>query len=180
MYRIRRLRWRRIRAGKRCRDIIDEVVKAKVKVFAFSRYVPTGGEVDTSMTPQEYRDLLEICDAKYQAYEKAGCETYFNKKDHLWTLYEYETGQFKLPSNADQNMIYGGCNCGNCHITILSNGDIMACRRVTNSFQLKDPKECEEAFQRSLDRLRNSPIINNFETKLQHRRNKRLLCLECI
>ncbi len=28
-------------------DIIDEVVKAKAKVFAFSRYVPTGGEVDT-------------------------------------------------------------------------------------------------------------------------------------
>ena len=40
-------------------DIIDEVVKAKVKVFAFSRYVPTGGEVDTSMTPEEYRKLLE-------------------------------------------------------------------------------------------------------------------------
>ena len=36
-------------------DIIDEVVKAKVKVFAFSRYVPTGGEVDTSMTQEEYR-----------------------------------------------------------------------------------------------------------------------------
>ena len=33
-------------------DIIDAVVKANVKVFAFSRYVPTGGEVDTSMTPQ--------------------------------------------------------------------------------------------------------------------------------
>ena len=30
-------------------------------------------------------------------------------------------------------MIYGGCNCGNCHITISSNGDVMACRRVTNS-----------------------------------------------
>ena len=54
-------------------DIIDEVVKAKVKVFAFSRYVPTGGEVDTSMTPQEYRRLLEICDAKFKAYEAAGC-----------------------------------------------------------------------------------------------------------
>lgn len=47
-------------------EIIDEVVKAKVKVFAFSRYVPTGGEVDTSMTPQEYRHLLEVCDAKYK------------------------------------------------------------------------------------------------------------------
>ena len=114
-------------------DIIDEVVKAKVKVFAFSRYVPTGGEVDTSMTQEEYRKLLEVCDAKYKAYEKAGCETYFNKKDHLWTLYEYETGEFKLPESAEAGMIYGGCNCGNCHITISSNGDIMACRRVTDS-----------------------------------------------
>ena len=114
-------------------DIIDEVVKAKVKVFAFSRCVPTGGEVDTSMTPEEYRKLLELCDAKYKAYEKAGCKTYFNKKDHLWTLYEYETGQFKLPENTEKGMIYGGCNCGNCHITISANGDIMACRRVTDS-----------------------------------------------
>lgn len=87
-------------------DIIDEVVKAKAKVFAFSRYVPTGGEVDTSMTPEEYRKLLEVCDAKYKAYEKAGCETYFNKKDHLWTLYEYETGQFKLPESKDGKTIY--------------------------------------------------------------------------
>ena len=81
-------------------DIIDAVVKAKVKVYAFSRYVPTGGEVDTNMTPQEYRELLEICDTKYKAYEAAGCETYFNKKDHLWTLYEYEKGQFHLPENS--------------------------------------------------------------------------------
>ncbi len=58
---------------------------------------------------------------------------HFNKKDHLWTLYEYETGQFQLPKNAENGMIYGGCNCGNCHITISSNGDIMACRRATNS-----------------------------------------------
>ena len=135
-------------------DIIDAVVNANVKVFAFSRYVPTGGEVDTSMTPQEYRNLLEICDAKYKAYQKAECKTYFNKKDHLWTLYEYETGQFTLPdysfqslknatteignverenAGTENEMIYGGCNCGNCHITISSNGDVMACRRVTNS-----------------------------------------------
>lgn len=64
-------------------DIIDTVVKAKVNVFAFSRYVPTGGEVDSGMTSQEYRNLLETCDAKFKAYEAAGCETYFNKKDHL-------------------------------------------------------------------------------------------------
>jgi radical SAM protein with 4Fe4S-binding SPASM domain len=109
------------------------VVKAGANVFAFSRYVPSGGDLDASMTPLEYRELLAICDRKFKEYEAAGCATYFNKKDHLWTLYEYETGEFKLPEDAKEGMIYGGCNCGNCHITILPTGDIYACRRVADS-----------------------------------------------
>lgn len=79
------------------------------------------------------RELLQLCDKKFKEYEAQGCATYFNKKDHLWTLYEYETGEFKIPENVDKDMIYGGCNCGNCHLTILPNGDIFACRRVQNS-----------------------------------------------
>lgn len=83
---------------------------------------------------EEIPDIIDaVVQAKYKAYEAAGCKTYFNKKDHLWMLYEYETGQFKLPSVTEKGMIYGGCNCGNCHITISSNGDVMACRRVTDS-----------------------------------------------
>lgn len=113
--------------------IIDEVVKAGVNVFAFSRYVLSGGDLDASMTPQEYRDLLAICDKKFKEYEAEGCDTYFNKKDHLWTLYEYETGAFKIPTSAEAGMIYGGCNCGNCHITILPTGEVYACRRVADS-----------------------------------------------
>lgn len=114
-------------------DIIDTVVKAKVKIFAFSRYVPTGGEVDSSMTPSEYRELLKKCDEKFRKYSEQGCETYFNKKDHLWTLFDYEAGNFSIPEGTKNGMIYGGCNCGNCHITIASNGDVMACRRVSGS-----------------------------------------------
>ena len=113
--------------------IIDAVVKSGVNIFAFSRYVPSGGELDTSMTPQEYRELLALCDKKFKEYEAEGCETYFNKKDHLWTLYEYETGEFRIPAYACDGMIYGGCNCGNCHLTILPTGDIYACRRVADS-----------------------------------------------
>jgi radical SAM/SPASM domain protein of ACGX system len=113
--------------------IIDAVVKAEANVFAFSRYVPSGGDLDPSMTPQEYRQLLAVCDQKFKAYEAAGCKTYFNKKDHLWTLYAHETGEFTLPQNIDADMIYGGCNCGNCHITILPTGDVYACRRVAES-----------------------------------------------
>ena len=113
--------------------IIDAVVKAGVNVFAFSRYVPSGGDLDAGMTPQEYRELLAVCDKKFKEYEAEGCKTYFNKKDHLWTLYEYETGAFKVPETAEVEMIYGGCNCGNCHITILPTGDILACRRAAGS-----------------------------------------------
>lgn len=113
--------------------IIDAVVAAGVNVYAFARYVPTGGEVDTGMTPHEYRELLAVCDQKFKEYEAAGCETYFSKKDHLWTLYDYETGQFQIPAYAGDGMIYGGCNCGNCHMTILPTGEVYACRRVAGS-----------------------------------------------
>ena len=113
--------------------IIDAAVNAGANIFAFSRYVPSGGDLDTSMTAMEYRELLAVCDKKFKSYQAEGCQTYFNKKDHLWTLYEYETGEFKLPSYAGGSTIYGGCNCGNCHITILPTGDIYACRRVADS-----------------------------------------------
>ncbi len=113
--------------------IIDAAVAAGADVFAFSRYVPSGGDLDASMTAQEYRELLAVCDQKFKEYEARGCKTYFNKKDHLWTLYEYETGAFTIPENAKEGMIYGGCNCGNCHITILPTGDVYACRRVAES-----------------------------------------------
>lgn len=114
-------------------DIIDTVVERKADVFAFARYCPTSDEKDTGMTPDEYRNLLDICYKKYTEYEKQGYETYFNRKDHLWTLYEYEKGIFKIPANAEEGLIYGGCNCGNCHITILPSGDVFACRRVSDS-----------------------------------------------
>lgn len=105
-------------------DIIDTVVKAGVNVFAFARYCPTSEERDTGMTPQEYRNLLAACDKKFKEYEAKGCRTYFNKKDHLWTLYEYETGEFKISEAVEDGTIYGGCNCGSCHLTIVPTGDI--------------------------------------------------------
>lgn len=114
-------------------DIIDTVVKAEANIFAFARYCPTGEEKDTNIEPLRYRKLLADCDKKYKEYKAQGCKTYFNKKDHLWTLYEYENGEFKIPENTKEGMIYGGCNCGNCHLTILPSGDVFACRRAQNS-----------------------------------------------
>ena len=41
-------------------------------------------------------------------------------------MYLYEKGIFKIPENADKNMVYDGCHCGICHMTILPNGDVYA------------------------------------------------------
>jgi radical SAM/SPASM domain protein of ACGX system len=110
-------------------DLIDMVVERGADVFAFARYCQVNGEKDTGMTAGEYRRLLDICYQKFQAYESAGVNTYFSKKDHLWTLYEYERGTFSVPQGAEDGVVYGGCNCGNSHLTILPNGDLYACRR---------------------------------------------------
>ena len=49
-------------------DIIDTVVKHKVRVFAFSRYCPTSTEKDVGIEPLEYRKLLDTCWQKYKKY----------------------------------------------------------------------------------------------------------------
>ncbi|MDE7345122.1 MAG: SPASM domain-containing protein, partial [Muribaculaceae bacterium] len=53
----------------------------------------------------------------------------FNLKDHLWTLFLYEKGLFKIPEDSEPDAIYDGCHCGDCHFTIQPNGNVMACRR---------------------------------------------------
>jgi radical SAM/SPASM domain protein of ACGX system len=108
-------------------DIIDLVVKNKVEVFAFGRYCPTSFEKSTHIEPTEYRDFLDRIWQKYIEYKD--CSTTFNLKDHLWTLYLYEKGLFKIPEDADADTIYDGCHCGDCHITILPTGQVLACRR---------------------------------------------------
>ncbi len=113
--------------------IIDAVVAAGVDVFAFARYCPTSQDKDRGLSPWQYRELLDRCHRKFQHYQAQGCATYFNRKDHLWTLYLHEQGLFEIPQDAQEGMIYGGCNCGNCHLTILPDGDVYACRRVQNS-----------------------------------------------
>lgn len=79
----------------------------------------------------EYRAFLDRCWNKSQAYEEAGCHTTFNRKDHLWMLYEYEEGRFHLPEDAELGVIYDGCNCGNCHMTILPMGTYMPAGGLT-------------------------------------------------
>jgi radical SAM/SPASM domain protein of ACGX system len=111
--------------------IVDLVVEHNVDIFAFGRYCPTSQEKAisdrTHIDPQDYRKLLATLWEKYEQYKDKG--TTFNLKDHLWTLLLYEKGIFTIPDNLDEDTIYDGCNCANCHITILPTGEVMACRR---------------------------------------------------
>jgi radical SAM/SPASM domain protein of ACGX system len=111
-------------------ELIDIVVKNKVRVFAFSRYCPTSLEKDVGIEPLEYRKFLDICWKKYKKYIEEDTYTRFNLKDHLWKLYLYEENLYKLPKEIDENIIYDGCHCGRGHITIIPNGDVYACRRM--------------------------------------------------
>lgn len=114
-------------------QIIDAVVEAGADVFAFSRYVPTPGENMEGLSPEEYREVLDAAHKKFKAYEDAGCKTYFNRKDHLWRLYEWEEGIWSIPDGVERGVVYDGCNCGSGHLTVLPTGDVYACRRVEGS-----------------------------------------------
>lgn len=112
-------------------DVVDLVVENKVDIFAFSRYCPTSFEKETHLEPNEYRDLLDRLWKKFETYKDR--ETTFNLKDHLWNLYLYEKGLYKIPEGLDENIMYDGCNCANCHMTILPTGEVFACRRMESS-----------------------------------------------
>jgi radical SAM/SPASM domain protein of ACGX system len=132
--------------------LIDVVAIYGVDIFAFARYCPTSADKDTNIAPKEYRALLEICDRKFREYRDS--DTYFNRKDHLWTLFEYEQGAFQIPTASDEHTIYGGCNCGNCHITILPDGDVYACRRFAS--------KVGNVFEDRLAEVWNSTGMNRF------------------
>ena len=109
-------------------EIIDLVVENNVDIFAFARYCPTSLEKSTHIEANEYKEFLEVIWEKFEEYKDS--DTTFNLKDHLWTLFLYEKGQYTIPEGLDENTIYDGCNCANCHMTILPSGDVYACRRM--------------------------------------------------
>jgi radical SAM/SPASM domain protein of ACGX system len=114
-----------------CKEIpylVDVVVENKVDIFAFGRYCPSMSDRDSCCSPEEYHEMMERCWEKFGQYKDSG--TTFNLKDHLWTLFQYEKGLFHPSDYPDDEYVYGGCNCGNCHLTILSDGAVYACRRM--------------------------------------------------
>ncbi len=81
--------------------MIDVIVEHKADIFAFGRYCPTSEDRAHQETwhiePQRYREFLEKCWTKFEQYKDS--DTTFNLKDHLWTLFLYEKGLFKIPDS---------------------------------------------------------------------------------
>lgn len=136
-------------------SLIDVVAEHEVDIYAFARYCPDRATGDNGLSPQAYRKLLDTCWHKFQEYEAAGCKTVFNLKDHLWILYQYEEGHFTLPSDAEPGLIYSGCNCGNCHMTILPNGDLYACRRFDSKVGNVFEDNIVDVWLKPMERYRN-------------------------
>lgn len=112
--------------------LIDLVAQLEVDVFAFGRYCPTSNQKrdEFHIEPLEYRAFLLECQQHIETHEANGCKTTFQRKDHLWTLLEYEQGKFTIPEGAQPGVIYDGCHCGISHMTVLPSGDVYACRRM--------------------------------------------------
>lgn len=109
-------------------SLVDVVVAHHVDIFAFARYCPDADSKDSCCSPEEYRSMMEQCWQKFEQHKDS--DTTFNMKDHLWTLFKYEKGLFNPVDYPDDDYVYDGCNCGNCHMTILSDGAVYACRRM--------------------------------------------------
>ncbi len=126
-------------------QLIDVIVGHQADIFAFGRYCPTSADKahrDTwHIEPARYRDFLSQCWAKFEQYKDSN--TTFNLKDHLWTLFLYEKGLFKIPEGLDEDTIYDGCNCGNCHFTISAEGRLMACRRFDSYVGVVEEELCD-------------------------------------
>ena len=98
-------------------DLINIVVEHQADIFAIGRYCPT--------TQDKARP-----DGDWHIVQYKDSGTYFNLKDHLWTLYLYEQGLWTIPDGLADDTIYGGCNLAHCHFTISAEGHLMACRRM--------------------------------------------------
>lgn len=117
-------------------DIIacmDVAVEHHATFFTFARYCATSPEkaAEAYPSPEEYRDFLLRYYTKRRAYSEKGCSTRFQLKEHLFTLLQYELGEFVIPEYAKKHpeMVFDGCHLGQ-GCTILANGDLMACRRM--------------------------------------------------
>ncbi|MCL6500999.1 MAG: radical SAM protein, partial [Candidatus Pacearchaeota archaeon] len=102
----------------------------KVDIFDFARLVPEGKGKQLKkeiLSPQEHKELLFKILEEYRLLNNKNSKTHFGRKDHLWKLLYKEIGILR-PTN--DKRILDGCSIGARLLVILTDGKVMACRRL--------------------------------------------------
>lgn len=105
-------------------ELTQFLVEQRVRVCDFARYCPTPNNTHLLLSPTEYQHFLSTMWDLYSEFK--GGITKFPLKDHLWRLFLYEKGLFKIQKG---KVVVQGCGCGIRHLTMLPNGIVYACRR---------------------------------------------------
>ena len=73
---------------------------------------------------------FHLTDDVCQKLRDHGCRKYQLSLDGLRETHDRIRRPGSYDETLDPDTIYDGCNCGNCHMTILSDGAVYACRRM--------------------------------------------------
>jgi radical SAM protein with 4Fe4S-binding SPASM domain len=82
------------------------------------------------LPPAEYRAIFLGAVAEYERLRKKGTRTNFMLKDHLWAPLFVETGRVRDVAALRGRREALPCGMGEAHLTILSDGTVLPCRRL--------------------------------------------------
>ncbi len=111
--------------------LINEITMEETDSFSFSRVSSFGNarELNSAIKPLEYRELLSQIHYLQTSLQKKNCRSRFPLKDHLWKLFLYEKGEYKLYPHYKTGKTVNGCHMAQSFMVLLSDGTSMACRR---------------------------------------------------
>ena len=112
--------------------LVDVAVEHQADIFAFARYCPSQADRDTTCSPEYWAP--EACWRSSRPTRPPGAQPPSPERTICGPL-PLREGPVPYRRDPDPDTIYDGCNCGNCHMTILSDGAVYACRRMESMWQ---------------------------------------------
>ena len=144
-------------------DVIHLADEIGVSSFTFARLssIGHGSTLDEEkMSPVGFRNIYLSALKEYDKIMKKNAEIIFPKKDHLWVPLFWELGHLSEREIQEKTILK--CGMGERHLTILSDGTAVACRRLPVPLGKLPEQKISELFMQSefLNKVRN---LENFE-----------------
>lgn len=134
-------------------DVIRLSAELGLAGFDFDRLIPTGNAKDLEdeiIEPNEYRELLIMVNEEYKRLRKKGHQTLFGYKDNLWGLVlskeDQQINNSLIPEGFE---LKRGCLIGLAGLVILSDGSVMACRRLPIKIGKLPEQKISDVFKNS-------------------------------